>query len=58
MSKNTLKLRKVPEHAVKTPPENAAKSLTQAEAYARERLGAIAIAMETAKAELEARAKT
>jgi hypothetical protein len=47
----------VPEHTVRTAPENAARALTVAEADARRRLAAIRIAEETAKAELAARQK-
>ncbi len=47
----------MPEHAVRTPPENAARALTQAEADARLRLGAIRIAEEKARSELQERQK-
>ena len=60
MAKNTLHLPKrpaVPEHAVRTAPENTARALTPAEAEARRRLQAIAAAEAAAKAELDARHK-
>ncbi len=47
----------VPEHAVRAAPENTARALTPAEAEARRRLGAIACAEASAKAELDARQK-
>ena len=58
MSNGTLHMPKppaVPEHAVRTAPENTARALTPAEADARRRLLAIAVAEAAAKAELDAR---
>lgn len=58
--RDTLHLSKraaIPEHAVRTAPENTARALTPAEAQARRIMLAIAKAEATAKAELAARAK-
>ena len=44
------------EHAVRVPPEKAVIPMTQAEEDARVRMSAIALAMQKAKEELEARA--
>ncbi len=47
--------RTAPEHAVRSAPENAARTLTPAEEQARRTVATIAIAEAAAKAELEAR---
>ncbi len=55
MAKKTLHLKRkqpvVPEHAVRTVPENTARALTPAEAYARQTLQAIAAAEAQAEKE-------